>query len=359
MGSGAFIPAVEPLAPADAWSAGLAAVITRMRALRSQSLPFALCLVTQTEGSSYRKPGAIALVSDDRREGVISGGCLESDLELYARQALAARTPRCVVFDTLADDDLLFGSGSGCRGRMHVLIVPDSGPYRALSDALLAADGEHLPLEAVLFIDGPAVGSGACWYGDHEVAVAAGLEILRDQRTGPVGLQVLKLPEGSAHAARFTVPPVPRLLIIGAGPEALPLLHIARGLGWRAVLADHRPALVQAVASMAEAALVARPAEALSLLASHPLDACVIMSHTASNDLEALRAVAAHPVRYVGLLGPPARRDELLRQLDAPGRAALSARLHAPAGLSLGGHGPEALALSIAAELQQHFAARR
>jgi xanthine dehydrogenase accessory factor len=359
MGSGAFIPAVHTLAPADVWSAGLAAVITQARALRSQSLPFALCLVAHTEGSSYRKPGAIALVSDDRREGVISGGCLEADLELYARQALAARAPRCVVFDTLADDDLLFGSGSGCRGRMHVLIVPDSGPYRALSDALLVADSEHLPLEAVLFIDGPAVGSGACWYGINNVSVAGGLEILCGQRTGPVGLQVLKLPGRTVQAARFTVQPVPRLLIMGAGPEAMPLLHIARGLGWRAVLADHRPALVQAVGSMAETAVVERPAQALSLLASYPIDACVIMSHTASSDLEALRAVAAHPVRYVGLLGPPARRDELLRQLDEPARTALSARLHAPAGLNLGGHGPEALALSIAAELQQHFAVRR
>jgi xanthine dehydrogenase accessory factor len=359
MRGGAFNPAVQSPAPADAWSAGLAAVIDQVRALRSRSLPFALCLVAHTEGSSYRKPGAIALVSEDRREGVISGGCLESDLELYARQALAACAPRCVVFDTLAHDDLLFGSGSGCRGRMHVLIVPDNGPYRALSDALLAADGEHLPLEAVLFIDGPAVGSGACWYGDHEVPVAAGLEILRDHRTGPAELQVHDLSDGSAHAARFIVQPVPRLLIIGAGPEALPLLRIARGLGWRPILADHRPALVQALSSLAEAVVVARPAQALSQLASHPLDACVIMSHTASNDLDALRAVLANPVPYVGLLGPPARRDELLRQLDAPGRAALTARLHAPAGLNLGGHGPEALALSIAAELQQHFAARR
>jgi xanthine dehydrogenase accessory factor len=47
------------------------------------------------------------------------------------------------------------------------------------------------------------------------------------------------------------------------------------------------------------------------------------MSHTASNDPEALRAAATHPVRYVGLLGPPARRDELLRPLDAPARTAL------------------------------------
>ena len=63
--------------------------------------------------------------------------------------------------------------------------------------------------------------------------------------------------------------------------------------------------------------------------------------------------LADRDVGYVGLLGPPARRDELLARLTQQRRAALEGRLRAPVGLLLGGEGPEAIALAIVAQLQQ------
>jgi xanthine dehydrogenase accessory factor len=85
------------------------------------------------------------------------------------------------------------------------------------------------------------------------------------------------------------------------------------------------------------------------------MDAVIVMTHRASNDLDALRALSQSSPPFIGLLGPAARRDELLSHLNPVERGALEQRLHAPVGLNLGGHGPEAIALSIAAELQQHF----
>jgi len=104
---------------------------------------------------------------------------------------------------------------------------------------------------------------------------------------------------------------------------------------------------------------VARPAAGLAQLGTRSFEAAVVMTHTAANDLEALATLSARSERFIGLLGPPARRDELLMQLDAGQRAALAERLQAPVGLNLGGHGPEILALSISAGLQQFFAGRR
>jgi xanthine dehydrogenase accessory factor len=60
-------------------------------------------------------------------------------------------------------------------------------------------------------------------------------------------------------------------------------------------------------------------------------------------------------VPLVGLLGPPARRDELLAELAPECVAKLSERLEGPIGLLLGAHGPAAVALSIAARLTQRF----
>jgi xanthine dehydrogenase accessory factor len=303
---------------AGARPGGQRAVVEAARELRAAGRAFALTLVVEAEGSTYRKPGALALVADDgRRVGVISGGCLEPGLVELARAALAAREPRDTVFDTRSDDDLLFGSGSGCRGRMRLVALP------VLPDALSPM------LDAVL--------------GVHDARRPARLAL--EMLAPRLGLQ-----------AEVTLRPPPLVLLLGAGPEAPPLLDVARTLGWYIWVADHRTGLLEEPRLQAADRLIAaRPEAALASLDGTPLDAAIAMTHTAQHDLSALAALAAREVRYVGLLGPPARRDELLARLTPAERAALEGRLHAPVGLPLGGEGPEAIALAIAAQMQSAF----
>ena len=80
------------------------------------------------------------------------------------------------------------------------------------------------------------------------------------------------------------------------------------------------------------------------------------MNHHFELDARALQALAAASIPYLGLLGPVARRDELLAEIGDALGARLRDRLHAPVGLPLGGEGAEAIAIAIAAELQQTFA---
>ena len=75
------------------------------------------------------------------------------------------------------------------------------------------------------------------------------------------------------------------------------------------------------------------------------------MSHHLASDRSYLEQLAATEVRYIGLLGPAARRNRLLSELGETGQA-LEGRLHGPAGIDLGGRGPAAIALSIVAEVQ-------
>lgn len=298
------------------------AVVEVAQALHAAGRAFALAIVVEAEGSTYRKPGALALVAEGgSRVGVISGGCLEPALDDLGRAALAAGAPRDAVFDTRSDDDLLFGSGSGCRGRMRVLALP-------------VAAGQPCPaLEAIV----------------------AGFAARRHAR-----LDLAALAPALFQAGHVSIRPPPRLLLLGAGPEAPPLLRIARTLGWFAWVADHRDGLLESARlGEADRLVHGRPAAALAELADEPLDAAVVMTHLADHDLEALRLLAARAVDdevdYVGLLGPSARRDELLARLTEAERSALAGRLHAPVGLPLGGEGPEAIALAIAADLQRTF----
>ncbi len=327
-------------------------VLARALELRAARRPFALALVTDTEGSTYRKPGALALVADDgERVGAISGGCLEPALDQLARDALASGRVGVALFDTRGDDDLVFGSGSGCRGRMRVLAWPVAPGAHALFDALAAAQSEASALELVLAVDAGHAGRGLGWtaHGVSDFDAPEGAGALRD---APLGLHE----RFGCTFARLRIAPAPRLLLLGAGPEAPAMLRLANTLGWQADVADHREGLLDASRlAGAQTLRQGRPAAVLADAAAAPPDAALVMTHVAGTDLEALRALAAMPVGYVGLLGPPGRRDELLAQLTDAQRAALQPRLRAPVGLALGGEGPEAIAMTIAAQLQQFF----
>ncbi len=304
---------------------GLRGVLALVAALHAARTPFALALVVRTHGSTYRKPGALAVVgADGRRAGVLSGGCLEPEVDRVARAALAAGRPALAQLDTATDDDLLFGSGSGCRGTMELLLIPQAPPEDGVATTLLDALGG---------------GNTA-----HVSWTGAASEVAR--------VSVEPLASGTSVAIR----PPPRLILFGAGPEAPALTRIARELGWLVEVADHRPALCDPLRlPAADRCRVARPAAALAERGDARLDAALVMTHVASADLEALRALAPLPVAFVGLLGPRARREELMAQLTPAERTALSPRLHGPAGLDLGGEGPEAIALSIAAGLLRQF----
>jgi len=342
---------------------GARGVLAAAQAWRADGRSFALALVVEAEGSTYRKPGAFAVIAArGERRGALSGGCLEPGVEELALHALESDAPQSAEFDTRGDDDVVFGSGSGCRGRMRVIAIPVR-PDRSspLYDCIVDAMEQGEALCVALAIEGPEHGLGTAWNATSEIqigttpAMSAPLAPLRGLARGR---HRMVLQGRTTEFALFHIRPPLRLLLFGAGPEASPLLRCARTLGWFTVIADHREALLMPRCLPADRLLCARPPAACAALDPLQFDAAIAMTHLASADLDALRALAASSVGYVGLLGPPARRDELLAQLDDASRAALGGRLHAPVGLALGGEGPGAIALSIVADLQRHLAER-
>ena len=90
-----------------------------------QGKQFALATVVHVEGSSYRRPGARMLITEDGMlTGAISGGCLEGDALRKALLVMSQQKPMLVTYDTMDDDDAKFGVGLGCNGIIQVLIEP-------------------------------------------------------------------------------------------------------------------------------------------------------------------------------------------------------------------------------------------
>jgi xanthine/CO dehydrogenase XdhC/CoxF family maturation factor len=123
-------------------------------------------------------------------------------------------------------------------------------------------------------------------------------------------------------------------------------------------VADHRPAYVgRGGFDRAERALVVEPERLARDLKLAEFDAVVVMSHHLATDRKYLRELAGVETRYLGVLGPRARRERLLADLadDAP---RLRERLKGPVGLDIGADSPESIALSILAELQSTLTRR-
>lgn len=142
-----------------------------------------LVTIVATRGSTYRRPGARAVIADDGRSfGTLSGGCLERDLAERAKALLADFQPRIVTYDSSRDDDIIFGLGLGCRGVTDMYVEP--------------FDREHPP--ALL---------GFRWNGREPVTWT----------TGPLTEEIR---------------PPRAIAIFGGGRDVQPVARLAEQVGW-------------------------------------------------------------------------------------------------------------------------------
>lgn len=301
-----------------------------LHAVRSGE-PAVLALVLETEGSTYAGTGAIALFGHGTHVGWLSGGCLEPEIERRAMEAGTSGTVGWLEIDTRDDASLLSGSAVGCRGRLRIALLPL----------------QRLPgIDAVL----------VAWLGgQQQVSLRVTHEGRVEAGTSPAlhrhwRLQAKPI-EWNSPRQRWSVSiaRAPEVLVLGAGPEGPALLPLLRDLGWRVHVAERRPRW-RAGALPGVAVIDASPAQSLAH-ASH-VDAALVMHHDFELDREALYALAASTIPFIGLLGPSRRQEDLFKLLTPVQRTALQPRLRSPVGIDLGGRGPETIALSIAAQLQ-------
>jgi xanthine dehydrogenase accessory factor len=161
--------------------------------------------------------------------------------------------------------------------------------------------------------------------------------------------------EGDVRAFIEVLQPPPRILVCGAGHDAIPLVRHAAGLGWRVSVADDRETFLTRERFPGAGDFVHTEPE--KLFDSAGLDRrtyAVVMTHNFLRDLGYLRSLLGTDVAYIGMLGPRDRLDRLLENLAREGVRPTEEdlrKIHGPAGLDLGAEGPEEIAAAIVAEI--------
>jgi xanthine dehydrogenase accessory factor len=318
-----------------------------------------LVTITSTVGSTYRKPGAMMLISrDNAYEGMISGGCLEPDLLHHAQEVFETGKPKTVTYDMHADDELVWSLGLGCDGIIHLFLQRlDRKDGFSLLDFIQNSlqKQQAVLLGLVIKSEGPglAIGcSAAISVGGQTYGSDALMEVCAEQSKSewPQWRQRLIAQENEVVMVVNILPP-PRILLCGAGPDALPVVQQVCQLGWECVIVDHRQSFVRQDRFPAGCEVVlSRPEKLQENVQLSNIDAAVIMSHHLDNDAAYLRQLSepgsAARLRYLGVLGPTSRRDRLREMADCQDDL-----IYGPVGLDIGAELPESIALAIVSEI--------
>ncbi|MFN2490024.1 MAG: XdhC family protein [Actinomycetota bacterium] len=343
-------------------------VLAAISSLSAQGRDMALATIVEVKGSTYRRAGARLLVPDaGEAVGNLSGGCLEGDVEAVAREVMTQGRARLEFYDLTAEDEVVWGWGLGCNGAIEVFIEP-AAQAAEIAAALRSAIEEQRPVTVVTVLETSIPGlergarlllgedgarSGGIGNRELEDALLSALADvggLSGARTHP-----LMLPAGDARVFVESIEPPPRLLVCGAGHDAVPLVHLGAQLGWRVVVADDRDALLTNHRFGPDASFLRCAPGDLARAAS--VDArtyAVVMSHNYLRDRDYLRVLLGSAAAYIGMLGPQARLERLLGEMRTEGRELGDeelARIHGPAGLDVGAEGPEEIAAAIVAEV--------
>ncbi|WP_293313111.1 XdhC family protein [Pedobacter sp. UBA5917] len=327
----------------------------------------ALATVVKVEGSSYRRPGARMLITEDGQlTGAISGGCLEGDALRKALSAIVQQENKLITYDTTDEDDAKFGVQLGCNGIVHILFEPiieedPQNPIAILS--ALQAKREDAVLTTLFALDGKQqLGTSMLFKKDtilskipNEIEEA----IVKDARevfaNKTAAFKVYPYHNQEIDAFLELIHPPISLIIAGAGNDVQPLAEMAYLLGWEVNIVDGRPthATAQRFAN-ATKIVVSKPDNVLNQVDIDEQTAFVLMTHNYNYDLELLKYLLDTNAPYIGTLGPKKKLIRMLEELNLA-TPENENRVHGPIGLDIGAETAEEIAISILAEIKSVF----
>ncbi len=312
---------------------------------------YVLATIVATRGSTYQKMGAMMLVTAQGRcIGLLSGGCLEADISLHAKEVLKNGQNMLLNYDLQDNEDTLWGLGLGCDGAIDILLQP------------LLPKNNHLGFFDLI----NAIKQRKTGYFVQQISTTLSpkaefiISHIEKNNFQLSSLPFFKAPSLNKVPAYLITPVLPpiSLLVCGAGPDVVPIVLMAQQMGWQISLWDHRKKYLSQIEFAHCQQRCVRPKQ-ITPANYEAFDAVLVMTHNITLDSEYLAQLLTTQLTYIGLLGPLARRNKLLSTCQFKSEQIkaqqVNNRVFGPIGLDLGGRSPQSIALSIMAEIQQHF----
>ncbi|MDT8860882.1 XdhC family protein [Alkalihalobacillus sp. MEB130] len=320
----------------------------------------AMATVIEVEGSAYRHEGAKMLFLEDGRSfGLISGGCLEEDLQIRATDVMRLNRPETIVYDLQAEDDLGWGQGAGCNGKINVLLEPISwgemdeygnliwpGVHEAFKmgeNVITVREvvGHQIKNRFFFTTNGEIIGSSQPNHCSDLLRKDV-VQFFQQNRIFDyqfhLELNTQYLFE--LHEAKDVI------YIFGAGTDVEPVVKRLAEFDFLPVLIDPKESRCQP--SVFPDATQYYPEHPETFLANHKLrdqSYVLIMTHSFERDQLILSYFLKHQPKYLGILGPKRRTERLLGSTFVP------EWVHSPIGMEIDAEGAEEISLSILAEL--------
>lgn len=328
-----------------------------------------MATIVETQGSSYQKAGARMLISESGEfNGILAGGCFEGDLIEQSQDVFASGNAKEVYYDMRSSDDVIWGLGLGCDGAVRILLqrLSADDDFEPLASLAFAAQQKQTVLLASVInseSEQPPSGLTFLWPDDErletdDVLIQEMNEISSTEDLKRPVYKEIDIEEKTVSIFIQKILPPRQLLLLGAGPDAVPLAQMAAQLRWHVTVADHRPANLDTSRFPESVSLTeVTPESILTDLNMVHFDSMVLMTHSYDYDLRYLKSLAKTNIPYIGLLGPAHRRDRLYSDLGELAQK-IEHRSHGPIGVDIGSKTPEEIALSILAELQAVYAGK-
>ena len=334
-------------------------------AWRAAGEPLVLATVYETAGSTYSKAGhRILLAANGDYRGLVSGGCLEGDLAERARVVVATARPPpsptiCAMRPTSSGASASAATGCCACSCSRCCATNDYQPFGAIAEALCghARGGRrdrHRERQA---------GRRRRRHGRRR----------RDRRArvrcrAPRARRCCALPGAPPCASRCgavrraehgcrilhaPLQPMPKLLVLGGGLDAIPLVSMAAELGWFVTVADHRPGyLARGGFERAERAVLVEPERLAASLPLARFRRDRRHEPPSCDGSQVSRASSRAWTAVISACSGRARVATVCSRSFADVAPRLRERLKGPVGLDIGADSPESIALSILAELQ-------
>ncbi|MBI0576919.1 XdhC family protein [Neobacillus cucumis] len=306
----------------------------------------AIVMLIGVNGSAYRLPGTkMMMTADGEMNGTISGGCLENDIFAYVEQALKENIGLIKNYDL--NENEIWTLGIGCKGSLEILILPvqDEDPFWKTTEQFLQNNEEfsfilEVPTgtKAIIAKNGEMVETNGSL---PQKVFERALTSMKSQRRAEI-MEV--------DGRRFVIDIIrssQRLIIAGAGKDAIPVADLAAKTGFTVTVLDPRNEFNNNRYFPNVEHIIQHPE---SLNPADVSDAWwVIMNHLQNRDEAALLLALKSNPKYIGVLGPISRTKEMLETLG--GNLPFFDKIHSPVGLDIGAETVDEVAVSIVAEL--------